>query len=112
MTTQQQIKQNLTDELVAEALFAGHGILTDAARYLTKHLGRPVSRSELASQVEASRVLSAVQEFAHRRAFEQAIQTGREARRRKRSAAMRASWARRRSQPVDPGLPDADDVQV
>ena len=102
------MQQDPSDELVTDALFAGHGILTDAARYLTRRLGRPLSRSELASRVETSRVLSAVQQIAHQRAFEQAMQAGREVRRRKRSEAMRASWARRRGETVDAGLPEAD----
>jgi hypothetical protein len=91
----------LTDDLVTEALIAGNGILTDAARYLSDRLGRRVPRGELADRVGASRVLQAVQQIAEQRAAERAIAKGREARRQQRSAAMRESWARRRQGQAD-----------
>jgi hypothetical protein len=91
-------KTELTDDVVTEALFAGGGILSDAARYLAERLGRRVSRQKLADRVEGSPVLRAVQEIAHQRSFEEAIAKCRKARREKRSEAMRASWARRRGQ--------------
>ncbi len=92
-------KNELTDDLVVEALFAGAGILSDAARCLAVRLGRRVSRQELADRVEASRVLRAVQQIAHQRAFDQSVANCRRALREKRSEAMRASWARRRGRP-------------
>jgi hypothetical protein len=103
-------KTELTDDLVTEALFAGGGILSDAARYLAERLGRRVSRQELADRVEASRILSAVKEIAHQRSFDEAIAKCRRAQREKRSAAMRASWARRRGQGGGNGPDPADSL--
>jgi hypothetical protein len=88
----------LTDELVAEALFVGSGILDAAARHLSDRLGRTISRSTLAQHVESSRVLQVVRQVAKERAFDRAIAAGRERRRQRRSAAMKAAWARRRGQ--------------
>jgi hypothetical protein len=88
----------LTDQQIAEALLAGNGILTDAARHLSEHLGRPISRATLAAHIEASRVLQAVQQVAEHRAVERVIAIGREVRRQRRSAAMKESWARRKGQ--------------
>jgi hypothetical protein len=105
----EHIHPDLTDDLVGEALFAGGGILTCAARYLARRLRKRVSRSELADRVGASRVLSAVQEIARERAFEQAIAAGRKVQREKRSAAMRASWARRRGEATGGDNPDDAD---
>jgi hypothetical protein len=89
---------HLTNEAVAEALLGGNGLLTDAARHLSELIGRPISRSMLARHVESSQVLLAVQQIAQERAFACAIEAGRERRRQRRSAAMKASWARRRGQ--------------
>jgi hypothetical protein len=88
----------LTDELITEALLAGNGLLSNAARYLSDRLGRPISRSTVAMRVEASRALQAVQQIAEERGWAAAIEASQERRRQRRSAAMRASWARRRGQ--------------
>jgi hypothetical protein len=88
----------LTDQLIADALLASRGYLGDAARHLSERLGRPFSRTMLAELVQTSRVFLAVQQIAEQRAFARAIEAGREVRRQRRSAAMKAAWARRKEQ--------------
>ena len=88
----------LTDQMIADALLAGDGLLSDAARYLTERLCRPISRATVAAHVEASRVLRAVQQIAEQRAVERVVAAGREARRQRRSEAMKESWTRRQGQ--------------
>jgi hypothetical protein len=95
----------LSDELVVEALLAGDGLLAPAAQYISDRIGRQVARAELQDRVNGSRILRAAQQVAEQRSLERIIATGREARRRRRSAAMKASWARRHQAKV------ADDPQ-
>lgn len=102
----------LTDQDITNALLAGNGLLTDAARHLSEHLGRPVSRAMVATRVEASRVLRAVQQIAKDRSFERALAAAQERRRERRSASMKASWAARRQVQVGvvEGYKDAGNV--
>jgi hypothetical protein len=101
----------LTDQQITDALLAGNGLLTDAARDLSKHLGRPVSRAMVASRVEASRVLRAVQQIAEERSFERVLASAQERRRERRSASMKASWVERKAQAgVVEGCEDAGNV--
>jgi hypothetical protein len=83
----------LTDQDITNALLAGNGLLNDAARHLSEHLGKPVSRAMVASRVEGSRVLRAVQQIAQDRSFERSLAAAQERRTERRSASMKASWA-------------------
>ena len=63
----------LTDQHITDALLAGGGILSDAARYLSERLGGPISRAMVANRVEGSRVLTMVKQIAEERAIERTI---------------------------------------
>jgi hypothetical protein len=109
----------LTDQEITNALLAGNGLLTDAASHLSAHLGKPVSRAMIASRVEGSRVLRAVQQIAQDRSFDRALAAAQERRRERRSASMKASWAARRQVQAgvvddyeDPGNVDGPNVRA
>jgi hypothetical protein len=85
----------LTDQQITDALLAGGGLLTEAARHLTEQLGRPVSRSIVAGRVESSRVLRAVQQIAEERGWAGAIEIARKAKKQWRKARNKELWAER-----------------
>ena len=88
----------LTDQMITDALLAGGGILSDAARHLSERLGRPISRAMVANRVEGSRVLTAIRQIAEERALDRLITAAKTRRRERRSASMKASWAERKAQ--------------
>ena len=96
----------LTDELVAAALLAGGGILSDAARYLSQRLGRPVSRAMVEQRVQSSHILQGIRQIAEDQHWARAIEAAKERRQERRSASMKASWAERKAQADKPGGSD------
>src|SRR5262245_25310665 len=110
---------HLTDQEITDALLAGGGILTDAARHLSERLGQPVSRAMIANRVEGSRVLTAIRQIAEERAFKCVIAAAKQRRQERRSAAMKDSWAKRKQQPAgvavgtgDAGIVDEPNVRA
>jgi hypothetical protein len=86
----------LTDQEITDALLAGNGILSAAARYLAERLHRPISRSMVAQRLEESRVLRRVQQIAEQRAIERSLAGAKQRQKERRSASMKAAWVTRR----------------
>ena len=78
--------QDVSADEIVRALFAGSGILSDAAKHLSARVGRCITRDVLAKRVAASWLLSQGRQIAEDRAFQQAAERGREVRRQKQAA--------------------------
>jgi hypothetical protein len=85
----------ITDQMIADALLASGGLLSNAAKHLSERLGRPISRAAVSKQVEASRVLSVVRQIAEERGWAGAIEAARRIKKQHRKARNKALWAER-----------------